>query len=109
MARLFFTNPKGIEMPKIKTIRVVADGFECGFMTINAKDFDQAIHEKYEGLVGDDVTDTEEVASVPETKEEITAMLDEMEVEYNKNLGVKKLGAILAEALEAATAPEPTE
>jgi len=105
-------------MPKVETLKIVSDS-DRGFTVINADDFDEETMELAEdqeppvseSVDGDEPTKEELEIKIKETSDEefnlsledidasgCKKILDKLEVEYNKNLGVKKLREAVASA-----------
>lgn len=111
-------------MPKVDTVKIVHEDSYC---IINASDFDEETMDLFEG---EDEPAKEPSGNNDPTKEQLEAemkaasdedfaeglekmdadhckkVLDVLGVEYNKNLGVKKLREAVSEARAALTAAE---
>lgn len=86
---------------QIPTVKIVMDdGYADGYMVINKDDFDESVHEIFESdLVVANPSPENPIDSM--MKKDLVVALGDANVEFNKNLGVKKMRILLAEAIEA--------
>jgi len=79
-------------MAKLETIKVVNEASDCGFMIINADDFDPEVHQEFEAEPAfPNRTGLEDVANV-------------LGVQFSANIGDKKLAERVDAALTEARA-----